>query len=106
MHLPTRESTHNVDAMLSDVIHQALRDDRTIEIVKSDGSLVIEIDGVEVTPIASESFDWPLDRYDFEGDAAELVEECLERRRKRRIERRKEKLSTENQAESEGIDSA
>lgn len=104
MYLPTRDSAHSVDPTLSDVIFQALRDERTVEIVNEEKSLRIQIDGINVAPIASESFDYPLHRYDLSEDAADLVMECLERKRKRRFERRKEKLATENQAQIEGSD--
>lgn len=107
MRKPTRNRNRSTNWMLSHVIHQALRDGQTVELVDGDQSLAIAIDGVEVAPIASESFDWPLDRYEFDDEAAALVEECLERSRDRnqtrRFEWRKRKLATEQHTESEGI---
>ncbi|EMA01808.1 hypothetical protein C437_15351 [Haloarcula vallismortis ATCC 29715] len=105
MYLPTRDSAHSVDRTLSDVIFQSLRDGRTVELVNGDSALMIEIDGISVAPIAAESFDYPLHSYDFNEDAYDLVTECLDRKRKRRFERRKKKLATENHASIEGSDS-
>lgn len=104
MWLPTRESNHNVDSTVSDVMQQALRDGATVEIVSAERGWAIEIDGIRVAPIATESFDYPLKRFDFNEDAEELVLEMLKRRRRRRFERRKKKLNTDNHTQSEGVD--
>ncbi|MDS0280076.1 hypothetical protein NDI85_20020 [Halomicroarcula sp. S1AR25-4] len=102
MYKPTRDAAHSIDPTLSDLIHEAHRDDRPVELVATDRGLTVRIDGVDVAPIPSESFDWPLHRIDMSDDAAALAADSLDRRRKRRFERRKRKLRTDDHAASEG----
>ncbi|WP_135306352.1 hypothetical protein [Haloarcula amylovorans] len=105
---PTREAirpTYRIE--LADIIRQAFDEDRTVELVDGTHGYAILIDGLEVFEVASETFGWPVDDCEFDDEAAEFVDGCidrrLDRRRRRRIERRKSKLQTTNHAASEGV---
>lgn len=107
MYSPSRRSCKTLDPTLMDVLHQAVHEGRTVEIVNSDEFdqyLGIRIDGVDVVPIVSETFAHPLDRMQFSDEANELVAECLDQKHKRFLRDRKERLSTDSHAAAEGVE--
>lgn len=105
MYYPTRHKLYRTDPMLSDVINEAMREGRSVELKLGDGhGYLVVVDGVEIANVASESFDWPLKRIEMSREAEEFATECIEKKHRRRIQRRKDKLSTKNHSAAEGLE--
>lgn len=107
MYLPTRRALHSIDPELSDVVHQALKNDGEVKIeLDDDGWFVVVVDDIEMSRIPSESFDYPLNRMSLSDEAQSLADEYLDQRQRDRIQRRMKELRTDGHSAAEGVDSA
>lgn len=106
MYFPTTET--GARPTLSDAVTQALHEGQTVELTKAKHGFDVVVDGTEITQIASESFDYPIDRVTLDREAEQLVEDLIERRTERLIRARKRRrireLSTAASVAAHGFD--
>lgn len=106
MYYPTTET--GARPTLSDAVSEALHEGQTVELTTAKHGFGVVVDGTEVAEIATESFDYPLDRVRLDREAEQLVEDLIERRNERQIRERKRRrmreLSTAASVAAHGVD--
>jgi hypothetical protein len=93
-----------LDPTLTDVIREALKQDRKVTIEDGEYGMALALDGVElVDGLAWESFDYPLHRGDFSDEKMELITNLLRAREARSNERRRQSLLTRDSVQSHTV---